>query len=298
MTHVVEDGTGIFRATSYVGLGFVHSYLHARSLNTAWDAASVDDREAATVAATDYIDIRFRARFLGSKEFLEIAVAESNILDILLAPQNNSTVTIGTTVYRFQNGVTLAYDVDIGATIEEAKSNLIAAIMAGTGEGTAYGTGTLEHPDVTASSAGATTILVESKVTGPNGNIVTISSDEARLSWDTTTLTGGSDGEEQILEWPRLYVYSPSGILVTGIPILLKKATAEYALRALTATLMPDPTIDDSGKSIIKKVEKVGPIVEETEFEKGSQMSNLLRPYPSADRLLSSLLKSAGGTIR
>lgn len=296
MTHIVEDGTGIFRATSYVGLGFIHSYLHTRGLETIWDAVSEDEKEAAAVIATDYIDRRFGSRFLGRKEFLAIPIAESNLLDILLAPQNNSTVTIGTTVYTFKNGVTDAYDVDIGATVDEAAANLILAINAGSGEGVNYGTGTLIHPDVNAIIAGHSTILVQSNETGPNGEIVTISSDEDRLSWDTVTLTGGSDGEEQPLEWPRLYVYTPSGTLVSGIPLKLKQATAEYAFRALSVDLMPDPSTDDSGQLIKYKKEVVGPIVEETGFS--NSRSELIRTYPSADRLLKSLLLAGGGTIR
>lgn len=297
MTFIVEDGTGIYNATSYVGLGFIHSYLHARGLETTWDAATSIVQETAAIKATDYIDMRFRTRFLGSKEFLDIAVAESNNLDFLASPQNNSTITIGTTVYKFVNAIVDAYDVNIGVSVDESAANLILAILATGVAGTDYGVGTLEHPDVTAMSAGHDTVFIQAKVAGENGGIVSVTSDDGtRLSWDTATLTGGSDSEEQILEWPRLYVYSPSGTLITGIPTLLKRATAEYALRALSADLMPDPTIDDSGKSITRKKEQVGPIVEETEFASG--ISHLIRPYPSADRLLLPLLNAGGGVIR
>lgn len=82
-----------------------------------------------------------------------------------------------------------------------------------------------------------------------------------------------------------------------GVPVGVQRATAEYARRALTAALLPDPTVDASGTLITKKREKVGPIEEETEFAASLGLITIL-PYPSADALLQPYLRSGGRVIR
>ena len=99
----------------------------------------------------------------------------------------------------------------------------------------------------------------------------------------------------QSLSFPRLGLYDREGYLISGIPDLLKRATAEYALRALTVTLLPDPVVSDaSGREIESAREKVGPI--ETEYTYGELVP--LRPYPAADRLLEQFLRTAGRAYR
>lgn len=59
VTFVVEDGTGKDDATSYTTEAFSDDYLGA-----AW-AASSAEKEAALIAATEYIDLRYGDRFAG-----------------------------------------------------------------------------------------------------------------------------------------------------------------------------------------------------------------------------------------
>lgn len=99
----------------------------------------------------------------------------------------------------------------------------------------------------------------------------------------------------QALGWPRLYMYD-DGVLVEGMPEKLKRATAEYALRALTATLMPDPTTNATGQVVVRSKEKVGPIESETEFLAGSLQT--LKPYPAADILLRQWVLTGGRAVR
>lgn len=87
----------------------------------------------------------------------------------------------------------------------------------------------------------------------------------------------------QALRWPRVYVYE-EGRAVTGIPLRLKQATAEYALRALTGELQPDPTAQANGMQVVGSREKVGPIETEVSYLAGSQSS--IRSYPAADQLV------------
>ena len=96
----------------------------------------------------------------------------------------------------------------------------------------------------------------------------------------------------QGLSFPRLYLTDRYGRAVEGIPTDLKKATAEYALRALSAALMPDPSINATGV-VVGTREKVGPIETETSYS-GFLQNAVLRAYPAADRLLSPYLVGGG----
>ncbi len=64
MAFVVEDGTGISDATSYVAVEYADSYFADR-LNTLWTGADAV-KQSALIAATDYIEIRFGPQFPGS----------------------------------------------------------------------------------------------------------------------------------------------------------------------------------------------------------------------------------------
>ncbi|WP_162561207.1 DnaT-like ssDNA-binding protein [Methylobacterium terrae] len=63
---IIEDGTGLHDAASYIALADADAY-HLASRNDAWLAPDieVDFREAALVRATRFIDARYRARFPG-----------------------------------------------------------------------------------------------------------------------------------------------------------------------------------------------------------------------------------------
>lgn len=85
----------------------------------------------------------------------------------------------------------------------------------------------------------------------------------------------------------------------TGIPANLKKATAEYALRASAGPLAPDVEQDPSGYQVSRKFQRVGPIEERTDFAfLGPGASRkLLKPYPAADMLLRPLLNTTTGRV-
>jgi DnaT-like ssDNA binding protein len=104
-----------------------------------------------------------------------------------------------------------------------------------------------------------------------------------------------SDGSfaGQALSFPRLCLYDVNGYPVTGIPRLLKYATAEYMKRALTADLLPDPT--QSGNLIMNR-EQVGPLETEQQFSPGSVQ--IIFPYPAADFLLDEFIYSGNYCIR
>jgi hypothetical protein len=109
-------------------------------------------------------------------------VAATNTLTLTGLPIANETVTIDNVTYTFVATPNAAYEVQIGATASDCIDNLIAAMQAGAGAGTVYGTGTVAHPTVTvaagagdtmtltANTACAASSLIETSETLTNGN--------------------------------------------------------------------------------------------------------------------------------
>lgn len=122
---------------------------------------------------------------------------------------------------------------------------------------------------------------------------------------------------EQALGWPRRYVYDERGTeLVDQVPVQIARACAEYAVQALVNPLIPEtvyPIADGApvpfGR-INRKVEKVGPIYEETYYSTGAAHvsrvgsgSSLVDgdkvvQYPEADFLIGPFIKSTKGVSR
>lgn len=108
---------------------------------------------------------------------------------------NGATVLIGTTTYTYKTALTaepVAYEVLIGGNYTDMLNNLAAAINGGVGEGTAYSTGTVAHPLVTAGAVHNGAFTVTASSVGFAGNIDVTSSD-AHLYWGAGTLIGGID---------------------------------------------------------------------------------------------------------
>jgi hypothetical protein len=103
-----------------------------------------------------------------------------------------ATVTIGSTVYRFVTTPTVAYDVVIGASAAASLDNLKSAINKATGEGTAYGTGTVAHPSVVAIDNTDTTQKIVARIPGTAANTVATTESSANLVWAASTLGGGT----------------------------------------------------------------------------------------------------------
>ena len=136
--------------------------------------------------------------------------------------------------------------------------------------------------------------------------------------------------DEQALSWPRLDAVDRDGRIYDGeVPLNIKKACAEYALRAaIIGVLAPDPVplvptqslefqmvptaraTESVGGEVIKRVEKVGPLEVSTSFQSSNRglsagargiQSGLLNDYyipefPEADMLIESLLRSSMST--
>ncbi len=122
---------------------------------------------------------------------------------------------------------------------------------------------------------------------------------------------------EQGLGWPRRYVYDERGTeLVDQVPVQIARACAEYAVQALANPLIPEtvyPIADGApvpfGR-INRKVEKVGPVYEETYYSTGGAHASRVGSgsslvdgdkvvqYPEADFLIGPFIKSTKGVSR
>lgn len=100
-------------------------------------------------------------------------------------------------------------------------------------------------------------------------------------------------GTVQTLDWPRNYVPLPDAIGGYGfsyvsnntVPVEVKNACAELALKAATATLL-----DDTTQQVIR--EKVGPL--EVEYDKYSSQNT---KYSFVEALLAPYFTSASGIV-
>jgi hypothetical protein len=194
-------------------------------------------------------------------------------------PSDGETVTIGSDVYTFRTTPSLTHEVEIGETILTTLANLAAAIDSDYVAGTA-----LPDPDVFS-------VTIYFTQDG-----VTTSTDVANGSFDVASSTGYS-GKGQSLQFPRAYLYDADGVEIYYIPENLKKATCEYAYRANSTTLDPDPTFDASGLRKTGYRKKVGPL--ETEWKYAEEQTPvIIKDYPAADRLLQEYVNSVCGTIR
>lgn len=298
MAFVVANGTGLWNANAYAGLGYVHAYLHARGRTTNWDAATVARRKEVVIEATDYIDRRYGPRVRGYKEFMTLVVPAHNYLSVNTLPTTLTTFTIGDATYEFRTAPTATNQIAIGANVAESAANIVAAInLTGTAD-VEYGTGTVINPDVTATLIDDVYILLESKLSGEAGNeTAACAGTVGTIDFDFDDLYGGIDEAEQPLEFPRLEIYSSAGGLITGIPNLVRQATAELTDRALTTALILDPTVETNGQMIIKTFDKVGPIETERQYQPGLQKT-IFQKYPAVDLIMAELLSGQGGVSR
>lgn len=110
-------------------------------------------------------------------------------------------------------------------------------------------------------------------------------------------LRGDAATSLQLLVFPRIYSYGGLPLL----PVEVKYATAEYAVRASQAPLAPDITLDQTGRLAIKTVEEVGPIREEISYATngmgGVALPSPFRPYPVPDALMQGLARGTSNRV-
>lgn len=109
----------------------------------------------------------------------------------------------------------------------------------------------------------------------------------------------------QRLEWPRIEVFDELGNPTTppandvgSIPEEIGNASCEYAFEAAAKPLAPTPVVDDTGREVISKREKVDVLEESTQYR--DITTPKFRKYPRAELVLRRWLKRgvAGLTVR
>ena len=137
---------------------------------------------------------------LPEKTPVNAVAASGKLVSTGTAVEDGEKVIIGATVYTFKTTLStdpaVPYEVLIGASATAQMTNLVAAIMGTTGEGTTYGTGTVAHPTVTAAIADTDDIDLTAKTKGVAGNLIATTDDSDELSWgsEDVTLVDGIDG--------------------------------------------------------------------------------------------------------
>ncbi len=304
MTLVLETGAGVRLANSYILPAFVTSYLgdRDRSTENTWSTLTTAQQEAACIAATDYIDTRWGARFKGyrSTSFADLnAIAR---LNFTANPAPTDSFVLGTQTYTFVAALNEFNDgeIVIGTTTADTVQNTIDAVN-GSSSNQNYSQSLDANDSASAELAEGSTVDIKftALVGGTVGNDITLTQSSTALTI-ASNFVNGKDGGSQPLEFPRASLFDQDGRRVTGIPRRLKEAAAEYAVRAASTTqsLWRDPEVDASGRTVVEKTEKVGPIEESTRYEEGAALSQLIKPYPAADRLLQDFVSPAGRVVR
>ena len=278
MAIIIEDGTGTKGAQTYGTVAVFEAYMLARGTDIS--GVSTPIKENSLVNATDYIDTRWGLKLLGQRQYSFLT--SRSIFTLSDQPSDGETVTVGSAVATFKTTAALDTHAEIGNTITETLNNLASALAA----------------------ADADELVADFLIADPDAPTLTcyvvrdgVATTEASTngSFDNATSAGYS-GRPQVLEFPRQYLYDAAGILVDGIPARLQEAMYEYAYRAQSAALAPDPTVDPSGLKKTMTEKKVGPIVTKISYAE-NQLPVITTPYPAADRLLQEYV-STGGIIR
>lgn len=102
------------------------------------------------------------------------------------------------------------------------------------------------------------------------------------------------NGTDQTTMWPRkaaanesTLLVDPDGNDIEGIVTALKNATAEYALRALSAALFQDAPAPSGGRAIDSLSQKVDIIEKSVTYSASASLGGFIMPaYPAADLIL------------
>lgn len=84
MSLVVETGSGLTNADSYISLADANSYVAGHGNTSSWSAAADDEKEEALRLGTQYIDLKYGGRFAGVRGSRDQALnwPRSAVIDI------------------------------------------------------------------------------------------------------------------------------------------------------------------------------------------------------------------------
>lgn len=216
--------------------------------------------------------------------FIEAALTPAfSIYTQTMQPSNHETVTVGTkgsgtptaAVYRFVTTIAgaVAYDVLIGASIQDTLSNLRAAINLGPGIGVVYGTGTLINNDVVANGLPSDQFEVVANVPGVAGDAIATSTTAADGSWTSTTLAGGAD-----IPGPSEFYFNrppPDTTVVKAVTIITRSFKDDTGTCSLQASFVGplDGALDGADNALT-----IAPSYREDIFETDPDTNDPLTP--------------------
>ena len=137
---------------------------------------------------------------------LSAAVAASGYIDFTVQVADAETVTLNGQAYTFEDAaIDTAFEVDIGANLAESLDNLIAAVNAGAGSGTAYGAGTTANADVYAYKGAGNRVHFVARTAGTAGNALTLATTVTGATASGATLASGAAAAEGgVSDWKLL----------------------------------------------------------------------------------------------
>jgi len=102
----------------------------------------------------------------------------------------------------------------------------------------------------------------------------------------------------QSMEWPRTNAFYWDGRTASSmVPAEVMEAVAEYALRALSKSLTPDPVADSSGRNVQSETKTVGPISVSKQYSQAGSFVSFT-PYPIVDNRLRELVLTGRSVLR
>ena len=249
MTFTVEDGTGVTAANAYISLAYARAYHDERGQLSTWNGASLTTPITGATHADDTVTVVDHPFKTGD------------------GPVRLTGATLPT-------GLAAATDywivVATSSTVKFATS--YASALAGTVVNlTANGSGSMAivHPSFDAQR-----------------QAIVKATDHLEQEYGGRFL-GVKGSETQGLHWPADGAWL-AGVELAGVPEALRRACAEYALRALSASLAPD---QDSGGALTMLSVSADGMTTTKQYAAGTVAAGGGSPeYPSADRWLSSLL--------
>lgn len=130
---IVETGSGVRKANSYVTVDTVTQYLTDRNRQTEnnWASSSNGIKEAACIKATDYVEKKYSSLFRGSKRFLFSYTQARGSVSFTNNPENGNVLALGDDTYLFVTTLNpiLKNQVQIASTLSGTLDNLISCIV-------------------------------------------------------------------------------------------------------------------------------------------------------------------------
>ncbi len=298
MALIVEDGTGLANAESYLSVADADAYFLAHG------------------NPSDWVDIK-----------------ATGVLHLPVTPTDGDTVVIGATTYTFRTASpSVDGEILIGADESESLQNLHAGILddidivnGSTGKFQVIGANA--NTGVSARDATAKTLSLEALTGGTAGNSIVTTSTLTNLAnhFEETTLLDGLDQKEeslrlgtqyldnvyaqrwkgrrkeelQALAWPRVEIEDFDGFIIDtdSLPQKLKDATAESAIRNITESDGLFPDLENQG-FIKSQFDKIDVLSTKTEFAGAGGTPTGVKSFRIIDALLSSLIFLSGRLAR